>query len=61
MYVHACSWSAAWGEGGYIRVARYGSTSKGEPCMIDNTPLDGDGCKGGPSSITVCGLWCVCA
>lgn len=35
---------------GYIRVARYGDTSKGEPCLTDTSPGDGDGCKGGPSS-----------
>ena len=41
---------------GYIRVARYGDTSKGEPCLTDTSPGDGDGCKGGPSKIQVCGL-----
>lgn len=50
------SWSASWGEGGYIRVARYGGTAKGEPCLVDTSPMDGDGCPGGPSNITVCGL-----
>lgn len=50
------SWGTGWGEQGYIRVARYGETPAGEPCGIDNTPGDGDGCKGGPASIKVCGL-----
>lgn len=52
----ACSsWSDTWGEGGYIRIARYGSTPAGEKCGTDTTPLDGDGCAGGPGAITVCG------
>jgi cathepsin L len=50
------SWSAGWGEDGYIRLARYGESKAGEPCKTDNTPGDGDGCKGGPSSIQVCGI-----
>jgi len=55
-YLVRNSWSAGWGEQGYIRVARYGSTSAGEPCVTDNTPGDGDGCANGPPSIQVCGL-----
>lgn len=50
------SWSSGWGESGYIRVARYGGTPKGEPCLVDTSPQDGDGCPGGPANITVCGL-----
>ena len=49
------SWSAGWGEKGYIRIARYGDTPQGEPCGEDKTPGDGDGCSGGPSTIKVCG------
>lgn len=55
-YLVRNSWGEGWGEAGYIRIARYGSTSKGEPCGTDNTPGDGDGCNGGPASIQVCGL-----
>jgi hypothetical protein len=55
-YLIRNSWSAGWGEEGYIRVARYGEKPAGEPCFTDNTPGDGDGCSGGPSSIQVCGL-----
>lgn len=47
------SWSAGWGEGGYIRLERYGDGK--EPCGTDYTPGDGDGCSGGPSTIKVCG------
>jgi cathepsin L len=54
-YLVRNSWSAGWGEEGYIRIVRFGGTSKGEPCGTDKTPGDGDGCKGGPSSIKVCG------
>merc|ERR1711988_910971 len=45
------SWTPDWGESGYIRIAR----SADAPCGVDVTPLDGDGCKGGPSSVKVCG------
>ena len=48
------SWSASWGEAGYIRIKRFGDGK--EPCGKDNTPSDGDGCKNGPASIEVCGL-----
>jgi len=43
------SWTPLWGDHGYIRLAR---TSK---CGLDITPLDGNGCAGGPPTIQVCG------
>jgi hypothetical protein len=49
------SWSEGWGEKGYIRLGRLGSSGT-EPCYTDNTPGDGDGCAKGPPSIQVCGL-----
>jgi cathepsin L len=45
------SWTPLWGEDGYIRLARSATPS----CGTDLTPLDGDGCTGGPATVKVCG------
>jgi len=45
------SWSAAWGESGYIRLRRYSTQICGE----DLVPGDGTGCNGGPAIVKVCG------
>lgn len=45
------SWTPRWGEGGYMKVAR----SRDAPCGVDLHPMDGDGCKGGPATVKVCG------
>jgi len=45
------SWSPAWGENGYIRLARQSTPQ----CGIDLNPSDGTGCNGGPTRVTVCG------
>eukprot|EP01095_Lingulamoeba_sp_RSL-Kostka_P013876 TRINITY_DN585_c0_g4_i1.p1 TRINITY_DN585_c0_g4~~TRINITY_DN585_c0_g4_i1.p1 ORF type:complete len:375 (-),score=133.33 TRINITY_DN585_c0_g4_i1:233-1357(-) len=46
------SWSTTFGENGYIRIQRHTSNT---PCGVDNDPLDGDGCIGGPSVVYPCG------
>lgn len=46
-------WSPAWGEAGYIRLKR--DPLDATPCGVDNTPLDGTGCSGGPPVQYPCG------
>ena len=45
------SWSAGWGEAGFIRLYRGAQ----ETCGTDSTPGDGSGCTGGPTTVKVCG------
>jgi len=45
------SWSASWGEEGYIRLLRSSTLN----CGIDQNPQDGTGCNGGPPTVRVCG------
>jgi len=45
------SWSAGWGEDGYIRIKR----EKTPRCGVDTDPSQGTGCDGGPPTVTVCG------
>lgn len=54
-YLVRNSWGTGWGEAGYIRVLRQ-ADGQAPPCGTDTTPGDGDGCKGGPAKIEVCGL-----
>ena len=50
------SWTPLWGEGGFIRLKRYGAdNSSAIPCGVDVSPMDGDGCEGGPARVRVCG------
>jgi len=47
------SWSATWGELGYIRLRRYPA---GEPCGVDDLPLAGSACADSPpENVTACG------
>jgi cathepsin L len=48
------SWSASWGERGYIRLARHDAQSE-EVCGMDVTPQDGVECKGSDDPVRVCG------
>jgi len=47
------SWGGSWGEGGYIRIQRYGEGK--EPCGTDNSPWYGDACHGDTTPRTFCG------
>jgi len=47
------SWGADWGESGYIRLRMRDEADV--KCGTDENPADGSGCKGGPSSVPVCG------
>jgi cathepsin L len=47
------SWSATFGEKGFIRVARY--DNEDERCGSDITPQDGVACKGQNDPVKVCG------
>jgi len=47
------SWSPAWGERGYIRVAR--TDAEETKCGTDTTPQDGIACAGDTAPEKVCG------
>eukprot|EP00286_Rhodomonas_abbreviata_P027737 CAMPEP_0181298364 /NCGR_PEP_ID=MMETSP1101-20121128/5741_1 /TAXON_ID=46948 /ORGANISM="Rhodomonas abbreviata, Strain Caron Lab Isolate" /LENGTH=367 /DNA_ID=CAMNT_0023403377 /DNA_START=29 /DNA_END=1132 /DNA_ORIENTATION=+ len=47
------SWSASYGEAGYIRVAR--TDDEDSRCGMDTTPHDGDACDGEDEPVKVCG------
>lgn len=48
------SWGADFGEQGFLRLRRHAPHGE-EPCGWDYDPQKGNGCKGGPSKIWVCG------
>jgi cathepsin L len=47
------SWSASWGEAGYIKLSR--EDGQELQCGIDNTPQDGVACEGDTTPEKVCG------
>lgn len=47
------SFPPAYGEKGYLRIAR--TSDEADLCGTDVTPSDGVGCLDGPANITVCG------
>ena len=47
------SWSASWGEAGYIKLHR--GTDEEQNCGVDITPLDGSACAGQTDPVTTCG------
>ena len=51
------SWSASWGESGYIRLlrTRKNNNQEEESCGIDITPQDGTACAGDDTPVKVCG------
>uniref|UniRef100_A0A7S4C2E2 Uncharacterized protein n=1 Tax=Chrysotila carterae TaxID=13221 RepID=A0A7S4C2E2_CHRCT len=48
------SWGASWGDGGYIKIRRFGDGK--EPCGEDTRPGEGTECKPYPKLEKVCGL-----
>jgi len=49
------SWSASWGESGYIRLLRKYPNNPDELCGLDITPQDGTACAGETNPVKVCG------
>jgi len=47
------SWSASWGEAGYIRLLR--TDNEASNCGSDITPQDGSACEGDTAPVTACG------
>lgn len=48
------SWGSGWGEQGHIRLLKH--EDEDGFCGQDKKPSEGEGCDGGPSEVTVCGM-----
>jgi cathepsin L len=49
------SWSASWGESGFIRLLKRSGKQEEETCGMDTTPQDGTACAGDTQPVKVCG------
>ena len=49
------SWSASWGEAGYIKLKRNSAQDENKLCGLDKTPQDGSACMGQIEPVNVCG------
>lgn len=53
-YVLKNSWGNTWGEHGHIKLQRFDSDDA--HCGVDNKPMEGTACEGGPPQVRVCGM-----
>jgi cathepsin L len=53
-YLLKNSWGSDWGEHGHIRLQRFDDDDA--HCGVDDKPMEGTACEGGPSQVRVCGM-----
>merc|ERR1719191_2338619 len=53
-YILKNSWGNCWGEKGHIRLQRFDNDDA--HCGVDNKPMEGTACEGGPPQVRVCGM-----